>query len=99
MKARGIEPQSENSAGTRTTCVDEAYSISPPRRLAGDGSNQPLATLTRPVRAPGHASPILRYVSAASDGLPLTQVREAEASAASARFELAVMNCASGFTR
>jgi len=41
----------------------------------------------------------LRYVSAASGGLPLTQVREAEAYAASARFELAVMKFASGLTR
>src|SRR6266436_820535 len=31
--------------------------------------------------------------------MPLTQVREAEAYAASARAELAVMKCASGFTR
>src|SRR6266699_458567 len=99
MEARGIEPRSENDSDAATTCVDEAYSVSPPRRLAGHGSNQPLETLTRPVRAPGHASPILRYVSAASGGLPLTQVREAEAYAASARFELAVMNVASGFTR
>src|SRR2546429_702779 len=65
MEARGIEPRSENDSDAATTCVDEAYSVSPPRRLAGHGSDEPLETLTRPVRAPGHASPILRYVSAA----------------------------------
>src|SRR2546427_8816792 len=54
-------------------------------RSTGHGSDEPLKTLARPVRAPGHASPNLRYVSAASGGLPLTQVREAEAYAASAR--------------
>jgi hypothetical protein len=41
----------------------------------------------------------LRYVSAASGGLPLTQVREAEAYAASARFELAVVLVASCLAR
>ena len=99
MEARGIEPRSENDSDTATTCVDAAFAVSPPRRLAGRGGNEPLETLTRPVRAPGHASPILRYVSAASGGLPLTQVREAEAYAASANSELAVMKFASGFTR
>src|SRR6266852_5080630 len=92
MEARGIEPRSENDSDTTTTCVGEASAVSPPWRLAGPGSEQPLPALTRPVRAPDHASPILRYVSAASGGLPLTQVREAEAYAASARFELAVIN-------
>src|SRR3989442_14004343 len=99
MEARGIEPRSENDSDAATTCVDEAYSVSPPRRLAGHGSDEPLETLTRPVRAPGHASQILRYVSAASGGLQLTQVREAEAYKASARFELEVVNCDSGFSR
>jgi hypothetical protein len=91
MEARGIEPRSENDSDAATTCVGEAYAVSPSRRLVGLGSDQPLETLTRPVQAPDHASPILRYVSAASGGLPLTQVREAEAYAASARFELAVI--------
>src|SRR2546427_1858245 len=68
-------------------------------RSTGHGSDEPLKTLARPVRAPDHASPTLRYVSAASGGLPLTQVREAEAYAASARFELAVVTFLSGFTR
>src|SRR6184192_3229477 len=99
MEARGIEPRSENDSDTATTCVGKALEVSPPRRLAGLGGNEPVPALTQPVQAPDHASPILRYVSAASGGLPLTQVREAEAYAASARFELAVMNCASGFTR
>lgn len=99
MEARGIEPRSENDSDIATTCVGDALEVSLPRRFAGLGSNKPLIALTRPVRAPGHASPILRYVSAASGGLPLTQVREAEAYAASARFELAVVKCASGFTR
>src|SRR5438034_7067661 len=99
MEARGIEPRSENDSDTATTCVGEAFCVSLPRRLARHGSDEPLAALTRPVRAPGHASPILRYVSAASGGLPLTQVREAEAYAASARFELAVVKFASGLTR
>jgi len=99
MEARGIEPRSENDSDTATTCVGKALEVSPPRRLAGPGSNEPLPALTRPVQAPDHASPILRYVSAASGGLPLTQVREAEAYAASARFELAVVKFASGFTR
>ena len=45
MEARGIEPRSENDSDTATTCVDEAFRVSPPRRLAGRGSNQPLETL------------------------------------------------------
>ncbi len=52
MEARGIEPRSENDSDAATTCVDEAYSVSPPRRLAGHGSNQPLETLT-PQPVPG----------------------------------------------
>ena len=63
--------------------------VSLPRRLVSPGSNKPLKTLTSPVEAPGNASPTLRYVSAASGGLPLTQVREAEAYAARASSELA----------
>src|SRR6266702_810591 len=99
VEARGIEPRSESDSDTATTCVGRALEVSPQWRLAGLGSDEPLEALTRPVRAPGRASPILRYVSAASGGLPLTQVREAEAYAASARFELAVMTFASGLAR
>ena len=92
MEARGIEPRSERNADTATTCVGNAFRVSPPRRVAGLGSNKPLESLASPLEGPGYASPTLRYVSAASGGLPLTQVREAEAYAASARFELAVKN-------
>ena len=80
-------------AGSTTTCVGEASLRSHcPGASPATGSDKSFAPLTRSVRAPDHASPILRYVSAASGGLPLTQVREAVAYAASARFELAVMN-------
>ena len=91
MEARGIEPRSEHDSDAAPTCVGDALRVSPSGRLAGPGSNEPLPALTRPVQAPDHASPILRYVSTASGGLPLTQVREAEAYAASANEELAVM--------
>src|SRR5882672_2509799 len=89
MEARGIEPRSEHDSDTAPTCVGDAGLVSPPRRLAGLGSNKPLESLASPVEAPGYASPTLRYVSAASGGLPLTQVREAEAYAARASSELA----------
>ena len=73
MEARGIEPRSELRSDATPTCVGDAYVVSPPRRLAGLGSNKPLAALTRSLEARNHASPTLRYVSAASGGLPLTQ--------------------------
>ena len=65
------------------------FVVSLPRRLVSPGNDEPLKTLTAPVEAPSAASPTLRYVSAASGGLPLTQVREAEAYAARASSELA----------
>lgn len=99
MEARGIEPRSEQDSETAPTCVGDAYWISPVRRLAGHSDDKPGATLAQSGRAPDQTSPILRYVSAASGGLPLTQVREAEAYAASARFELAVVRFASGLAR
>ena len=66
--------------------------VSPPRRLVSPGSNKPLEALAAAVEAPAAASPTLRYVSAASGGLPLTQVREAEAYAARASSELACVS-------
>src|SRR5258705_1771546 len=93
MKARGIDPGSEHDSETAPTCVDKALVVSLPRRLVSPGSNKPLKTLARLVEAPSHASPTLRYVSAASGGLPLTQVREAEAYAARASSELAFVVC------
>jgi hypothetical protein len=89
MEARGIEPRSEHDSDTATTCVDKALVVSLPRRLVSPGSNKPLSSLAALVEAPSAASPTLRYVSAASGGLPLTQVREAEAYAARASSELA----------
>src|SRR5258706_7081708 len=89
MEARGIEPRSEHDSDTATTCVDLALVVSLPRRLVSPGSNKPLQSLAAPVEAPGATSPTLRYVSAASGRLPLTQVREAEAYAARASSELA----------
>ena len=91
MEARGIEPRSEQDSAIAPTCVDDACWISPARRIAGHADDEPVPTLVQPGRAPDQTSPNLRYVSAASGGLPLTQVREAEAYAASARFELAVV--------
>src|SRR5438270_8107798 len=49
----------------------------------------PQKSLAAAVEAPAATSPTLRYVSAASGRLPLTQVREAEAYAARASSELA----------
>src|ERR1700694_479049 len=92
MEARGIGPRSEHESDTAPTCVDKAFWVSLPRRLVSPGSNKPLKTLAYPVEAPGYASPTLRYVSAASGGLPLTQVREAEAYAARASSELACVS-------
>lgn len=89
VEARGIEPRSEHDSDTAPTCVDLALVVSLPRRLVSPGSNKPLKSLAAPVEAPSAASPTLRYVSAASGGLPLTQVREAEAYAARASSELA----------
>src|SRR5215813_4758519 len=91
MEARGIEPRSEQDSETAPTCVGDACWISSAGRIARPADDEPLATLVPSGRAPDQTSPILRYVSAASGGLPLTQVREAEAYAASARFELAVV--------
>src|SRR2546430_11392489 len=76
MEARGFEPRSESDSDAAPTCVGDAFYVSLPWRLAGPGSNKPLPTLAQPVRAPGHTSPTLRYVSAASGGLPLTQVHK-----------------------
>ena len=89
MEARGIEPRSEHDSDTAPTCVDLALVVSLPRRLVSPGRDKPLKSLAAPVEAPSAASPTLRYVSAASGGLPLTQVREAEAYAARASSELA----------
>src|SRR5512135_1841453 len=77
MEARGIEPRSELASDVTTTCVGEAFLRSHcPGASPATGSDKPFAALTRSVRAPDHASPILRYVSAASGGLPLTQVHK-----------------------
>ena len=92
MEARGIEPRSEHDSDTAPTCVDLALVVSLPRRLVSPGSNKPLKSLAALVEAPSAASPTLRYVSAASGGLPLTQVREAEAYAARASSELACVS-------
>ena len=92
MEARGIEPRSEHDSDTAPTCVDKALVVSPPRRFVSPGSNKPLQALAAAVEAPAAASPTLRYVSAASGGLPLTQVREAEAYAARASSELACVS-------
>jgi len=89
VEARGIEPRSEHDSDTAPTCVDKALVVSPPRRFVSPGSNKPLKSLAAAVEAPAATSPTLRYVSAASGGLPLTQVREAEAYAARASSELA----------
>jgi hypothetical protein len=45
MEARGIEPRSENDSDTATTCVGDAVEVSPPQRLAGRGSDEPLPAL------------------------------------------------------
>src|SRR5512142_599024 len=91
MEARGIEPRSEPGSETAPTCVGGAYWSCHPGTPPAQVATSPSSALMRFVQAPNHTSPTLRYVSAASGGLPLTQVREAEAYAASARFELAVV--------
>jgi len=67
----------------------QSFVVSLPRRSVSPGSNKSLKSLAARVETPRSASPTLRYVSAASGGLPLTQVREAEAYAARASSELA----------